>query len=295
MNKTKRTIILTGLSFALVSVIIALVFVFSTGGASSAMALPNGITYEYASDESGDTAKMGEVVLLHYNVYTAADSLLLSTRDMSADPIPRLVSEPQYYGDLSQLYSKLSKGDSMIIHIPMDSLQFNDKKPSWFEAGKSLRVNMKCFDISTVEAYEAQMKIKDSLNMIEESKSIESYLTDHKLAFVKTSSGVFVSVTSKGSGAAITQGKSVTLNYTGKLLTDGTIFDSSLNPGREPMNYQYGVQQMIPGFTDAIGILHEGDKATFIIPSMLAYGPQEQGPIPANSILLFEVEILKVK
>lgn len=293
MNKKKRTIILSGIAFAFVAVLIPLIYVFS-GGQASGKTFPNGISFVYLNNEDGKNADTGQVVLVQYDVLTPQDSVIYSTREFSADPVPRLVAEPQFYGDVSIVYTQLSKGDSVQLQVMMDSLQFQDQKPGWYEQGKNLRINLKCYDITTVEAYEAQMKVKDSLNMITESKTIESYLEKNNIQATKTSGGVFISVTKEGNGTKVTQGKTVTMNYTGKLM-DGTIFDSSLNPGRKPMNYVFGVQQMIPGFAEAISTMSEGEKATFIIPSMLAYGPQAQGPIPANSILIFEVDILNVK
>ena len=292
MNKTKRTIILSGLAFAFLSVIIALVFHFK--GSAGRTTFSNGISYQFINDEPGDTAKNGEVVLVHYAVITPSDSVLMDTRQMSTDPIPRMVNAPQYYGDLAIVYPKLSKGDSVCITVPMDSLQFSDQKPGWFKSGDALHINLKCFDITTVDAFEKQMAVKDSLNNIEQGKEIETYLAGNKLSATKTKSGVFVVTQKEGTGAAITVGKKVLLNYTGTLM-DGTKFDSSLDPGRQPMQYTFGIQQMIPGFTEAIGTMKQGTKAKFFIPSSLAYGPQAQGPIPANSILVFDVEILSVK
>jgi FKBP-type peptidyl-prolyl cis-trans isomerase FkpA len=53
--------------------------------------------------------------------------------------------------------------------------------------------------------------------------------------------------------------------------------------------------QMIPGFNEALTLLKAGGKGVFVIPSPLAYGDQGRGPIPANSVLVFELEILNKK
>jgi FKBP-type peptidyl-prolyl cis-trans isomerase FklB len=95
-----------------------------------------------------------------------------------------------------------------------------------------------------------------------------------------------------GTGATPTPTDAVTVHYRGTLL-DGTEFDSSLERG-EPASF--GVTEVIPGWTEAIQLMKVGDKWQLFIPSNLAYGPGGQGPdIGANSVLVFDVELLDVK
>ena len=103
--------------------------------------------------------------------------------------------------------------------------------------------------------------------------------------------GVLLNVTTKGTGAAIKSTDFVYVNYVGKL-TDGTVFDATT--GKEPALFP--VKGVIPGFSQALQQLSVGSKATIVIPSELAYGREAvgDGKVPANSILTFEVEILKL-
>lgn len=94
-----------------------------------------------------------------------------------------------------------------------------------------------------------------------------------------------------GTGPAAKAGDQVTVNYTGKL-GDGTVFDSSV--GKTPFTFMLGAGQVIPGWDQGLVGMKAGGKRLLVIPPQLAYGSQAYGPIPANSTLTFEVELLKI-
>lgn len=98
-----------------------------------------------------------------------------------------------------------------------------------------------------------------------------------------------------GTGAAAAAGDSVTVNYVGSL-TNGTIFDASANHGTTGFTFTLGAGQVIKGWDEGIVGMKEGGKRTLLIPAALAYGAQSPAPsIPANSALIFQVELLKVQ
>lgn len=97
-----------------------------------------------------------------------------------------------------------------------------------------------------------------------------------------------------GSGEAAKNGDTVVVHYTGTL-TDGTKFDSSLDRG-QPFSFILGSGQVIQGWERGILGMLTGEKAKLTIPPELAYGNQAVGGvIPANSTLIFEVELLEIK
>lgn len=102
-----------------------------------------------------------------------------------------------------------------------------------------------------------------------------------------------VQTTTPGKGAAAAAGDSVTLHYKG-MFTDGKKFDSSYDRGA-PMTITLGRDQMIPGFTMGVMGAKQGEKRKITIPPALGYGDQTRGPIPANSTLVFEIEIMSIK
>lgn len=96
-----------------------------------------------------------------------------------------------------------------------------------------------------------------------------------------------------GTGTEAVSGKHVTVNYEGKLL-NGTVFDSSYTRGT-PFDFDLGAGQVIQGWDQGVAGMKVGGKRKLVIPASLAYGDRAIGPIPANSTLVFEVELLNVK
>ncbi len=96
-----------------------------------------------------------------------------------------------------------------------------------------------------------------------------------------------------GTGPAPVHGQSITVQYTG-WLTNGTQFDSSRQSGRTPFSFAIGTNAVIKGWDEGVITMHVGGKRRLVIPPALGYGATANGQIPANSTLVFEVELLSV-
>jgi FKBP-type peptidyl-prolyl cis-trans isomerase len=111
--------------------------------------------------------------------------------------------------------------------------------------------------------------------------------------FEETASGLRYKMIQEGKGTQAEQGNKVSVHYEGSLLS-GQVFDSSYKRS-EPIDFQLGVGQVIPGWDEGIALLKVGDKARFVIPSDLAYGAAGAGGvIPPNATLIFDVELMGV-
>ena len=97
-----------------------------------------------------------------------------------------------------------------------------------------------------------------------------------------------------GDGQEVEKFNIVTVNYTGPL-EDGTKFDSSLNPGRSPFRFTVGAGQVIKGWDEGLMGMKVGGKRKLTIPPELGYGSRDNGPIPANSTLIFEIDLLGIE
>jgi FKBP-type peptidyl-prolyl cis-trans isomerase len=145
-----------------------------------------------------------------------------------------------------------------------------------------------------------------------DKEAIKKYLQENSIASVKEYSepteGFYMiwQVSTDQKINSLLRGDTVTVNYAGKLLSNKYfdtsyeqlaksqgIFDSNRN--YQPLKFPLGYNFAISGFEFALSLMREGEKATVIFPSRLGYGSQPQGPVPANSPLIFELELTKVK
>ena len=108
------------------------------------------------------------------------------------------------------------------------------------------------------------------------------------------SNGLVIEDLKIGDGQEVEKFNIVTVNYTG-LLENGTKFDSSLNPGRTPFRFTVGGGQVIKGWDEGLIGMKIGGKRKLTIPPELGYGSRDNGPIPANSTLIFEIDLLTIE
>ncbi len=106
--------------------------------------------------------------------------------------------------------------------------------------------------------------------------------------------GLIIETLQESDGTSAEKYSIVTVHYKGSL-EDGTVFDSSKKPGRDPLRFTLGVRQVIDGWDQGLIGMKVGEKRKLIIPPELGYGDQDLGIIPPNSTLIFEVELLEVE
>ncbi|WP_369804656.1 FKBP-type peptidyl-prolyl cis-trans isomerase [Stutzerimonas balearica] len=155
----------------------------------------------------------------------------------------------------------------------------------------------KLTDEQLMEAFSALQKRAEERMAEANAKAAEAgkkFLEENaKREGVKTTaSGLQYEVIKSAEGPQPTADDIVTVHYEGTL-TDGTVFDSSIKRGT-PIDLPVG--GVIPGWVEGLQLMHVGEKYKLYIPSDLAYGEQSPSPlIPANSVLVFELELLDIK
>ncbi len=125
----------------------------------------------------------------------------------------------------------------------------------------------------------------------------DKFLADNKTkeGVKTTASGLQYKVNKEGTGATPALGDGVMVEYTGKLI-DGTEFDSTKAHGGEPFAVALTGNSVIPGWTEGLQLMKEGGEYTLYVPAKLAYGAMSPTPkIPANSVLVFDMKVVKVE
>ena len=151
-------------------------------------------------------------------------------------------------------------------------------------------VGEKAQSFDPVKAFENFNKLKQE-RINEQKKRTEKLLNDLSNGYSKTDSGLMYKFLDNKNSNKPSKGEKVKVHYKGMLL-DGTVFDSSFKRN-QPIEFTLGIGQVIKGWDEGISLLGVGDKASFIIPSDLAYGESGAGGvIPPNATLLFEVELI---
>ena len=117
---------------------------------------------------------------------------------------------------------------------------------------------------------------------------IQQYIIDNNLSAQSTGSGLYYVIDVPGTGENPTLSSNVTVAYTGSL-TDGSIFDQSSANG-----ITFPLSGVIQGWQEGIPLFKEGGSGILLIPSALGYGSQSVGSIPANSVLIFDVNLIDV-
>ena len=162
-------------------------------------------------------------------------------------------------------------------------------------------VSTGCMDDTAINYNPAATEEDGSCEYIElrsitekETEAMNSSITETKpeLVEITTASGLIYIDKEVGSGDSPTIGDKVKVHYTGTL-ENGTKFDSSRDRDR-PFDFPLGAGRVIKGWDEGIATMRIGGKRKLIIPPELGYGSRSVGPIPANSTLIFEVELLDI-
>ena len=156
-----------------------------------------------------------------------------------------------------------------------------------------IREGQEAEDFNAVEAFRTFDGSREK-RMADERAAKEQEMEQLATGFETTKSGLRYKIIQKGNGKKADKGAMVSVHYKGQL-ADGTVFDSSYKRN-QPIDFQVGVGQVIPGWDEGICLLNVGDKARLVIPSDLGYGPSGAGGvIPPNATLVFDVELMNVK
>jgi FKBP-type peptidyl-prolyl cis-trans isomerase len=288
--------------------ILALTIVVTANAQTQMQHTPKGAAYQIFTPNTGDKIKLNDVITFQFIQKTDKDSVLFSTYAVG-HPVQAQIQTSQNVADLMEIFPLLAVNDSALVKVPADSIFIGheDQRPAFLPKGSYLNfilkiVKVQSLDQAIAERNAAAEKVKE-----EETVNATKYIADHKLVLKTTPTGLKYVITKPSLKRKVLKGDTVMVNYAGRGLDD-KVFDSSIEavaktaglnqPGRtyEPIQVIVGTGGVIPGWDEGLLLLNEGSKATFVIPSALAYGAQGMGDdIKPYSTLVFDVEVVKIR
>lgn len=263
-------------------------------------ATENGLYYKQIVAGKGPQLQMDDYIKVRL-AYYLGDSLLFTTDDLPEAAYDQ-VRESVFKGDLYEGFRMMHAGDSMSFMINSDSIfrkQFRVPIiPDFVKPDVFLRWEVVVDEVYNQEEFtkiqeaiaQKQMEAAAAKQQAADDE-FQAYLEANGIKAQPTESGLVYVCTKKGKGPKPGYKQMVKVHYTGRLL-DGTVFDSSVERG-EPIEFQLGVGQVIPGWDEGIALMSKGEKGILYIPSKLAYGPRQAGElITPYSNLIFDVELV---
>ena len=284
----------------------------------------NGYEYRIIAHGNGQKPVYGNFIQYHIRQEyknSKTDTLLSDSRDYMIQ-IASFDSMRTPLHFLSIL-NQAGAGDSIVIRISTDSA-FNRgiRLPANLPRGGYVYTTIKLLNVFTNadladSAKRAELRIsglrvfnklaekqereieKNREQLEKDSKIIKAYLEKNNISYVKGKWGSFVVIHEAGTGEPIAYNDVAAVNYTGKTLDSGKVFDSNTDPKfHNPGNYEVtmgAIGSVMPGWTDALFQLRNGAKATLYLPSSLAFGKKGFLPwIKPNDNVIYELEIKNV-
>jgi peptidylprolyl isomerase len=238
----------------------------------------SGLIIEMIQEGNGEQPSQGDIVTVHYTGTLKASGEKFDSSLDRGEPIEFPLGVGRVIPGWEEGIAMLSKGSKAKFIIPAH-LAYGEQG-----SGNVIPPNSDLiFEVELIDFREGPKPIVHEPNSMDGMK------------IMKTESGLQYAIVEKGDGPKAGPGKTVTVHYYGYLKESGEKFDSSFDRC-EPFPVQLGARQVIPGWEEGLALLKVGDKATFFIPSTLAYGEQGiQGVIPPNAELVFDVEVLDVQ
>ena len=262
--------------------------------------------YEYELIRKGikDSIPTGNYVVFNMDLYYK-DSLIQSSAQSPQPPLWRKEKKDfGYWTSLLNVIGSMHVNDSFHFYFPIDS--FAQKPPGFenFTEPVVYRVGIiRTMDEAVHKLYSDSIQfvrdaekqlLKDRLPAIEAlvKGNIESYKSGGLGSQLQTTpNGLKYIIHEEGTGAKPKPGENVAVHYYGALASDATMFDNSFSRG-QPYQFPLASGSVIPGWDEGLLLLNKGAKATFFIPSELAYGAAGREPsIPANAELVFYIEL----
>jgi FKBP-type peptidyl-prolyl cis-trans isomerase FkpA len=260
--------------------------------------LPSGLEYKYIKDAPGNTFALGDQLEMNFKS-SVGDSILFDSRQMmNGKTVLFAMQKPAYNGDVNEGLLMLTPGDVVVFRTSLDSIvKAGNQLLPWMKNSDKMVYNVEVVNIKTNDQVQKEFKEQQDAQVNTDDKLIQEYMKSNNIKAEKTASGLYYVVTKKGTGENAKPGQRVTVNYTGRTLSN-EVFDSNVDSAFhhvQPFSFDLDRGNVIKGWDEGVALMNKGAKGTLLIPSRYAYGPQSPSPkIPANAVLVFDVEVTDI-
>lgn len=282
----------------------------------------SGLAYKITRGGGKEKIKQGNVVkfFIEYKLQEKDTVLNSNYGKMPGYVMVDSVRLPKH--NFTEILTRLCVGDKVDFVMSIDSLKRLGQIPNYdniFKKGGSIKgkveiVKVFLNDSLTQPDYQAELKKeqarmevinakenkeRDAKNKVlieKQTKELKDYAARNNIKYVSSPMGTLVEVLNEGTGIKADSGKHAKIMYKG-YLTNGKVFDANYGADAkhtDPIDVAVGMHNTIPGMEDAMKFFGKGGKGKLLIPSVLAYGDRDIPGIPANSNLIFEIEVVDI-
>jgi FKBP-type peptidyl-prolyl cis-trans isomerase FkpA len=259
-----------------------------------------GLRYIFHTEHKGKSPRVNDYVTLNMIYKLENDSVLYDSRETGMQ-LRYQLTKPTFEGAIEEGIMMMSEGDSATFFVSADSMfekVFKKPLPDFINKGSRMVFDIHLLKVQNALEAEAEIREKLTQKFAEEKKMIDAYIEENKITEKPSADGLYVIVTKQTKGKLPEKGDRVAVQYTGKFL-HGEVFDACVP--NHPYEFILGSGKAMPGFEEALAKLREGEKATIIIPSELAYGEKgKRNPasgvyiVPPYTPLVYEVELVSI-
>jgi len=250
-------------------------------------------------------AAAGDRIKLHFKILDEEGEMISSTEMEGGEPIRFTAGQGQMMPGIENSIVGMKVGETKTVKVdPEDAFGPvleenivkipNERLPEGVGVGAILRMGAKGFPVRVTEMGETEATLDMNHPLAGKKLQFELNLVDAAVA-PPALKELSVETTQEGDGETFPKtGDTVTVHYTGNLIENGQVFDSSRERG-EPFKFKIGVGQVIQGWDEGVAQMSKGQRAVLKIPSEKGYGQMGAGAvIPPGSDLEFDVELIDI-
>lgn len=288
----------------------------------------SGLQYKIISSGNSKNPVAKENEYLKFNVVTKINDSVIYSSYGKMPGYSKVVSTKEADYSPVEIFGMLRKGDSAITVSMIDTFLkrgMAKEMPPGAKKGDRMIITFKVLDVFTSDSaiqkdYNAEMtkdkprqqkemkeqmalrkkqihemrakemeEMRKSGEVDKELKNMESYLASKKITAQQTGEGTFVVIKQQGTGMPVSDGDTVAVKYTGRVLATDSVFESST------YTFPLGEGSVIQGWDEGLKLFKVGGKGTIYIPGFLAYGANARPPFRAFEALIFDVELTDAK